>query len=118
MEPSQIERVCEGVAAAVFEVRTVFRSAPPVSEILNRFWALQDQLSRLLEAITDHPLATMEVLDKHAGLLADVVDVLEFSSKLPSLRSIAAVRESGESINASLLEIQYMRQTRAMAASA
>src|ERR1700685_3559088 len=118
MDSSQIERLCQNVASAVAEGRTVFRSSLPVAEILNRYWALQDNLSRLLEAITDHPSETLEVLDEHPRLLTDVIDVLEFSSKLHMLKTIAAVREAGESINSSLLEIQYLKQSRALAASA
>ena len=118
MQISDIERLCENVAVSVSEVRAVFRSALPVPEILDRFWSLQDNLSRLLEAITDYPVETLEALESRPRLLGDVVDVLEFSSKLPTLRNIAAVRESADSINNSLLEIQYARQARAMTASA
>jgi hypothetical protein len=89
-----------------------------VAEILDRFWGLQDNLSRLLEAITDYPAETMEALEKYPRLLTDVVDVLEFSAKLQTLRNIAAVRDAGESINTSLVEIQYLRQSRALTASA
>jgi hypothetical protein len=118
MKSSEIDRLCQNVATAVSEVRTVFRSSLPVAEILNRFWALQDHLSRLLEAISDYAGETVEVLENYPRLLSDVVDVLEFSSKLQTLRNIAAVKESAESINGSLLSIQYARQSRALIASA
>ena len=118
MDSSQIERLCQNVAFAVAAVRTVFRSSLPVPEVLNRYWALQDNLSRLLEAVTDQPSETLEVLEAHPGLLTDVVDVLEFSSKLQMLKGLAAVREAGESINNSLLEIQYLKQSHSLAASA
>jgi hypothetical protein len=101
MEIAQLERLCQNVASSVCEVRTVFRSSLAVADILDRFWRLQDNLSRLLEAITDHPSETMEVLEAHPRLLTDVVDVLEFSAKLQNLNNIAAVREAGESINSS-----------------
>jgi hypothetical protein len=118
MQSSEIESLCQNVAASVSEVRAVFRSSLPVPEILDRFWCLQDNISRLLEAISDYPAETLQALEGHPRLLTDVVDVLEFSAKLPSLRNIAAVRESAASINNSLLEIQYSRQSRAVAASA
>jgi hypothetical protein len=118
MEITQIERLCQNVASSVSEVRKVFRSSLPVPEILNCFWGLQDNLSRLLEAITDDPAETVEALQRYPRLLTDVVDVLEFSAKLQTLRTIAAVREAGESINSSLVEIQYLRQSRALTASA
>ena len=118
MQIPDIERLCQNVSVSVSEVRAVFRSALPVPEILDRFWCLQDNLSRLLEAISDYPVETLEALGSHPRLLSDVVDVLEFSSKLSNLRNIAAVRESADAINNSLLEIQYARQARALAASA
>lgn len=118
MEIAQIERLCQNVSASVSQVRKVFRSSLPVADILDRFWGLQDNLSRLLEAMTDHPTETMEALDSYPGLLKDVVDVLEFSAKLQTLRNIPAVRGAGDSINSSLTDIQYLRQSHAVAASA
>lgn len=117
MDNPSIEGLCQNVASSVTAVRQVFRSAVPVPQILDRFWRLQDNLYRLLEAMTDHPAKTAEALDKYPGLLKDVVDVLEFSSKLQTFRNIPAVREASESINNSLVEIQYLRQSRAMVAS-
>jgi hypothetical protein len=114
----QIESICKNVAASVNEVRRVFRSAPPVPEILNRYWGLQDNLSRLLEAMTDHPIASLEALEGFPNLLKDVVDVLAFSSKLQMLKNIPAVREAGDAINNSLLEIQYLKQARTLTATA
>jgi hypothetical protein len=89
-----------------------------VADILDRYWRLQDNVSRLLEAMTDHPAETLAALEAHPGLLTEVVDLLEFSSKLQTLKNIAAVREAGESINSSLLEIEYLRQSRALTATA
>ena len=117
METAELDSLCQNVAASVAEVRRVFRSAFPTPEILDRFWRLQDNLSRLLESITDYPMETTEALESHPGLLADVVDVLEFSSKLQSLRNVPAVREAKDSINSSLVEIQYLKQCKALAAS-
>lgn len=118
MDTSHIENLCQKVASSVSEVRKVFRSSLPVPEILDSYWSLQDNLSRLLEALTDHPEETAEALDSCPGLLKDVVDVLEFSSKLQTLKNIPAVREASESINDSLVEIQYLKQSRALTASA
>lgn len=118
MQISDIDDLCQQLAVCVSEVRGVFRSSLPVPEILNRFWSLQDNLSRLLEAISDYPAQTLEVLEWYPHLLKDVVDVLEFSSRLTSLAQIAGVRQSAEAINNSLLEIQYARQTRAFVTSA
>ena len=118
MDTCKVESICQNVADAVAEVRRIFRSSFSVPEILDRYWALQDNLSRLLEAITDYPTAAMEALDGWPNLLKDVVDVLAFSSKLQSLKSIPAVREAGEAINNTLLEIQYLRQARVLTATA
>lgn len=118
MDTSHIEDLCQNVASSVAQVRSVFRSSPAVPEILDRYWGLQDNLSRLLEALTDHPDKTAEAFDSCPGLLNDVVDVLEFSLKLETVNNIAAVREASESINDSLMEIQYLKQSRALTASA
>ena len=117
MDTSQIESICQNVADAVSEVRRVFRSTFPVPEILDRYWALQDNLSRLLEAMADYPIAAGEALEEFPNLLKDVVDVLAFSSKLQMLRNIPAVREAGETINNTLLEIQYLKQARVLTAT-
>lgn len=118
MDTAEIDRLCEKVESSVHEVRRIFRSPLPVPDILDRFWGLQDHLSRLLEALTDHPTETMDALEAHPRLLSDVVDVLEFSSRLQVLKNIPAVREAGDSINSSLLDIQYLRQARALTATA
>ncbi|HEX4750350.1 MAG TPA: hypothetical protein VH302_12470 [Bryobacteraceae bacterium] len=89
-------------------MRRVFRSSLPVPEILDRYWALQDNLSRLLEAMADYPIAALDTLEAFPNLLKDVVDVLTLSSTLQMLKNIPAVREAGDSINNTLLEIQYL----------
>jgi hypothetical protein len=108
MDTSQIESICQNVTASVAEVRRVFRSSLPVPEILDRYWALQDNLSRLLEAMADYPIAALDTLEAFPNLLKDVVDVLTLSSTLQMLKNIPAVREAGDSINNTLLEIQYL----------
>ena len=117
MEIAKSERLCQNVASSVHDVRQAFRSATPVPKILDRFWRLQDDVYRLLEALTDSPVEAAETLRLYPSLLKDVVDVLEFTSKLQSFRNIPALREAGESINNSLLEIQYLKQSHAMAAA-
>ena len=117
MRPTRIETVHESLSASVVEARAVFRTSLPVPEILNRFWALQDNLYRLLEAIKDYPAETTHVLQRHPRLLDDVADVLERSGKTETLQNLAAVRESAESIHSSLFEIHQAQQARLMTAS-
>ena len=117
MQIAQSERLCRNVASAVRNVREVFRSATPVAEILDRFWRLQDDVHRLLEAMADAPIETAEALSDYPSLLQDVINVLEFTSKLQTFRNIPALREAGESINNSLIEIQRLRQVRGVAAT-
>lgn len=118
MEIAKTERLCQNVESSVVEVRQVFRSSMPVPEVLDRFWRLQDNLSRLLEALSDDPAEATAAMEGYPGLLQEVVDVLGFLANLQSFRNLPAVRESAESINNSMLEIQYLKQARAMAASA
>lgn len=114
----QIEAVCESLTTSVAEARAVFGGSLPVSEILNRFWALQDNLSRLLEAVKDHPAETAQLLERYPGLLDNVADVLERSANVQTLSNLAAVRESAESIHSSLFEIHQARRARMVTASA
>ncbi|HZS57326.1 MAG TPA: hypothetical protein VFA65_23200 [Bryobacteraceae bacterium] len=118
MEIAKIERLSQNVANSIAELRKVFHSSLPVPEILDRFWRLQDNLSQLVEAAADHPAETGEVLEQHPHLFTDVVDILDSSAKLQSIHTIAAVRGARESINSSLVEIQHLRQSRTLAASA
>jgi hypothetical protein len=118
MEIAKTERLCQNVECCVADVRQVFRSSMPIPEVLDRFWRLQDNLSRLLEALSDDPVEATAAMDGYPSLLQDVVDVLGFVANLQSFRNLPAVREAVESINNSLLEIQYLKQARAMAASA
>jgi hypothetical protein len=117
MRSTQIDAVCESLSASVAEARAVFRNSLPVPEILNRFWGLQDNLSRLLEAIKDHPTETMQSLERYPRVLDDVSDMLERSANVQTLRNLAAVRESAESINSSLFDIHQARHARVMTAS-
>ena len=117
MRSPRIEYLYESLSASVIQVTAVFRSSLPVPEILNRFWALQDNLSRLLEAIKDYPTETMRLLERHPDLLRDIANVLERSSDVQILSSLAPVRGSAESIHSSLSEIHEARQALMMAAS-
>jgi hypothetical protein len=113
-----IEVVCESLSASVAEAKAVFRTSLPVPEVLNRFWTLQDNLYRLLEAIKDYPAETIRMMDRYPRLLNDIADVLTDSANIQSLRNLAAVRESADSMHSSLFEIHQARQARPMTASA
>ena len=110
MEIIKAEPLWQSVAAVVSHVRRVFRSAHPIPETLDRFCRLRDHLHRLLEAATDYPAETREVLEQHPRLLADVLDVLAFSAKLQAVSSLVAARAATEAANNSPLELEYFRQ--------
>jgi hypothetical protein len=70
---------------------------------------LHDHLGRLQEVITDEP-AHADALLRHMfpNLVRNVIDVLEFTSKLKLAKNEAVVRAC-QGINATLLEIVRLR---------
>jgi len=104
--------LCEDVSKAVRELRSYLRSPAENFEILTRFWALQDHLSRLVQSVADHREETLEVLsEEYPTLLRDVIDVISFIPRLRTLSCIDGVSAACADINESLLELEYLKHS-------
>ena len=119
METVDIEGLCDNVAKAVERVRIGFRSKLDTSELLERFWCLQDHVTRLLESASDSRQQTFDILKRmHPRLIRDILDVLHFTEKT-QFKNASAICAAGHNINRSLAKLEFLReQENVMVASA
>jgi hypothetical protein len=120
MDTIDIDRLCKNVANAVEQVRIGFRSDIGTSGVLDGFWGLQDQLSRLVESASDRREETFDTLEReHSGLIQDIADLLSFTKKSQS-KNAPAVSSASYAISRSLSTLDHLAQQRygAMAAKA
>jgi hypothetical protein len=95
-EETTIETLCSA-ADAIANLREVFRVRMSTSEILARFWCLQDLLNRLLNVAAESPRHFFNVLERgYPTFIPEVLDLITFASKV-HLTQIAAVYQSCES---------------------
>lgn len=106
-----LKSLCESVSIAIEEVRATFQSDIPISETLDRFWALQDYTSRLLDALSENPQTLSHIDTVCPGLVRKVVDVLAFAPKTRA-GSVPAIISSIHLTSRNLEEIEYLRQSR------
>ena len=119
MNTIDIDGLCNGVARAVEQASIGFRLDMGTAEVLDRFWCLQDQVSRLVESACDHGRETFDILErKHPGLIQDIVRLLDLAEKL-HLKHAPAVRGASSAINCSLARLHSLgQQPSVMTASA
>lgn len=109
MDMIDIDRLCNNVADAVERVRTAFLSEIDISEMLDRYWCLQDQVYRLVESASDHREETFDILErKHSRLIQDIVDSLR-STEMHLKRS-SAVSSASLAISRSLSTLDQLGQ--------
>ena len=113
---TQIDTLCGHVAQAVQQIRATFRSNFQISEMMDRFWALQDHLHRLLEALYDDRSELPRLKEAYPRLTKDVVDILSFTAGT-YVGKVPAVKESCYAINELLLGIGELKSPVAMVAS-
>jgi hypothetical protein len=87
MDATEIGRLSKTVEYAAAQVRTSIGEQADTSEILGRFWFLQDALSQLLEAVDD----TNGDITQCRGLIRRVVEVLA-SPQVRKISYIPAVK--------------------------
>lgn len=109
---SDVRKLCDDLSIAVEQVRMVFRTTTfDEFETLSRFWGLKDNVSRLVQAVSEQRDETLHLLrHQYASLLSDVLDVISFTAKL-RVGKIPAVATACQGINESLLTLQYLRQS-------
>jgi hypothetical protein len=107
-EETTIETLCSA-GEAIANLREVFRIRMSTSEILARFWCLQDLLNRLLSVAAENPKGFFNILERgYPTFIPEVLDLISFASKA-HLTQIAAVYQSCESINDRLLRINMLK---------
>ena len=104
--------LCKNVSSALRELRNGLRSPSDNFEMLTRFWAVQDNLNRLVQSCADKREETLEALSQdYPSLLREVIDVLSFVPQLRTLSCIDGVSAACAEINESLLSLEYLKQS-------
>jgi hypothetical protein len=105
MDTTETGRLCKNVEYAAAQARTSIGEYADISDILNRFWFLQDALSQLLEAVDD----TNGDITQCRGLIRRVVEVLA-SPQVRKISYIPAVKLACETINSCLISLEQTTQ--------
>lgn len=109
MDRAKAQYICRSAAEATARLRDVFRVEMEMLAVLDHFWCLQDQLSRLLNSVSDNPREFFTVQEEaYSFLFTDVVDVLRLVANSRFIQ-IAAVKQSCKSINNLLTEVTNLR---------
>ena len=117
MDAIDIDELCADVSKAVGDIRMGFRSNIDTAEVLDRFWCLQDQISRLVESAVDRRQETLHLLkQRHPRLIQNVIDVLSFAEKL-HITDRSAIAAATFAINRSLEKLEYLREQANVAAA-
>ncbi|HEX4170344.1 MAG TPA: hypothetical protein VHZ55_33170 [Bryobacteraceae bacterium] len=105
MANTTVDHLSKLVEQAAEQVHLTFRGRSEESEVLDRFWQLEDDVYRLLEAANDAGGDTIECRD----LIRKVVSVLG-SAEVFNLSSVPAVKASCEAINEHLIALEHLKQ--------
>ena len=101
----RILRICKNVEHATAQIRTSIGDTTDISEILNRFWFLQDSLMRLIDAVDRERGQVTQC----RSIIHKVVYLLELP-KVQKLSSISGVKLACESINSCLISLEQPTQ--------
>ena len=102
----------QDVEAALLEVRETIRGIHTQGIVLNAFWMLQDSLIRLLEAVDDSRLESLNTLSQHhQRLVSRVVEVLQLTKRSRYAKNFG-VETACERINESLLSLAQLSYTK------
>ena len=105
MDTTETGRLCKTVEYAAAQVRASVRDHADTSEILDRFWFLQDALSQLLEAVDTEDGDVTQC----RGLIRKAVEVIG-SPQVRKISYIPAVKLACETINSSLISLEQTTQ--------
>jgi hypothetical protein len=102
--------ICDDVKRAVRGVRLRIQSGSEVSQVLDAFWCLQDQVHRLVASASDSPYEILSALKTECPrLIQDIIALLDFTAKV-HFRHIAAVERSCTALNDSLMELERLKR--------
>jgi hypothetical protein len=76
------EQICRSLAEATARASEVFKSKLGTEQIHDRFWCVQDQLSRALESASENS-GQFFAYQRNAfpSLFSDVIEMISFTSK-------------------------------------
>ena len=102
--------ICNDVKHAVLGGGLSIQSGSEVSQVLDAFWRLQDQIHRLVASASDSPSEIFSELRTGCPrLIQDIIALLDFTAKV-HFRHIAAIERSCTAINDSLMELEHLKQ--------
>jgi hypothetical protein len=102
--------ICAEVVLAIQAVRLSFQSHTEITETLDAFWRLQDQLHRLVAEISDSPCEILLTLRSECPrLVQEIVELLTFTAKT-RFAHIRSIQLSCATINDSLMELEQIKQ--------
>jgi hypothetical protein len=105
LNATRISHLCGCVSEAVSVLSHTVSSPRGPGECLDALWGLQDQLHRLVDALSDFPHEAGEFMEEHySELLQRIRDVMNFVSKTEIYKNTVILR-SCKSIDESLAEI-------------
>ncbi|MBV8808239.1 MAG: hypothetical protein JO033_06150 [Acidobacteriaceae bacterium] len=103
------QQLCVSIAEAVTQAREVFQVRMDVTETLDRFWCVQDQLHRLVNLAAERPGDAFPVQEQaYPSLVPDIVELISFARK-GHFTHIAALHQSCEAINQLLLQLAMLK---------
>lgn len=104
------EQICHSVAEASGRAREVLLIRVDTEEVLDRFWCVQDQLARFLDAASTAPEEFFNVQQlSQPGLISDVSDLVDSAVRKERVNRIAAVNQCCGSIGALLVKIARLK---------
>ena len=101
MDTTEAGRLCNEVEHAAAQIRTLIGDRTGVSETLDRFWFLQDRLSRLVDVVN---LERGEV-GQCRRVIRNVVNALQ-SPQVQERATIPGVKISCDKINGLLIRLE------------
>ena len=111
MNAGKAEDLGNEAICATLKLRSLFASSSSTEDMMDTFWCLQDWFSRLVDLASDDPGETLRVVQQTCPrLVADTADLLSFTSKT-SCRQNAAIRNSCEAINNSLVNLMELKES-------
>ena len=105
MDTTETGKLCKDIEHTAAQIRTQIGNRTSISEVLDRFWLLQDSLNRLLEVVVrEHG-----EVSQCRSLIRKVVDALE-SPQARKRAGIHGVKNACEQINTLLTRLEQETQ--------
>lgn len=105
MDTAETVRLCKELEYAAAQVRTLIGDRTDITEVLDRFWRLQDSLYRLVNAVDGE----CSEISRCRKLIRYVVSTLE-SSQTTRWAKVPAVRDACDKINNLLIRLERTTQ--------